>query len=317
MKIVLPGGTGQLGHILTRSLSDCGHEVVILSRSPSSAFKSIFWDGRTLGPWTKEIDGADAVINLAGRSVNCRYTKSNLEQMMSSRVDSTEAVGKAIEQASRPPRIWLQMSTATIYAHRFDAPNDETTGFIGGEEPSVPAYWKFSVDIALAWERALREANTPKTRKVALRTAIAMSPDSGGALDLLIRLTRLGLGGSIGGGRQFVSWIHDHDFVRAIQFILEQENISGAINLSSPNPIPQREFMMTLRKACGISIGLPATKWMAEIGAFFLRSDTELLLKSRRVIPTTLLNTGFKFRFPNWTEAAQELVKRRKAPVME
>jgi len=244
--------------------------------------------------------------------VNCRYTDANLKGMMSSRVDSTRAVGLAIEKAVRPPRVWLQMSTATIYAHRFDAPNDEATGRIGGDEPDAPGYWKFSIDIARAWERAQQEATTPQTRKVALRSTIVMSPDRGGIFDVLLGLTRLGLGGPIAGGRQFVSWIHDRDFARAVEFLIEHDDIAGPVNLAAPNPIPQRDFMAALRAAWGTRLGLPAMKWMVEIGAFFLRTDTELILKSRRVVPERLLGAGFSFDFPDWPGAAHDLVERRR-----
>ena len=258
----------------------------------------------------REIDGADVVINLAGRSVNCRYTRANLDAMMSSRVDSTRAVGLAIEQAARPPRVWLQMSTATIYAHRLDAPNDEKSGLLGGSEPDVPRYWGFSIDIARAWERALQEARVPRTRKVALRSAMVMSPGRGGIFDVLLGLTRAGLGGTIAGGRQFVSWIHGRDFTRAIELLIARDDLDGPVNLASPSPLPQRDFMAALRAAKGMRIGLPAAKWMAEIGAFFLRTDTELILKSRRVVPGRLLDAGFRFDFPEWAPAAQDLVGR-------
>jgi uncharacterized protein (TIGR01777 family) len=318
VKIVIPGGAGQIGAILTRDSSARGDEVVILSRGGSGGTirtegaRLVEWDGRTVGVWAKEIDGADVVVNLAGRSVNCRYTKANLEAMMSSRVDSTRAVGLAIERAERPPRVWLQMSTATIYAHRYDAPNDEATGIIGGEEPDAPAYWKLSIDIAKAWEKEQNDARTPLSRKVLLRTAMVMSPDEGGVLDVLLGLTRAGLGGAIGGGRQFVSWIHERDFVRAVDFLIKHE-IDGAVNLATPSPLPQRDFMKELRNAWGMPIGLPATKWMVEIGAFFLRTDTELVLKSRRVVPSRLLGAGFSFEFPEWTAAAKDLILRRRA----
>src|SRR6266540_1409764 len=164
MKIVIPGGSGQVGAVLSRAFRARGDDVVVLSRRGTRDRRIVEWDGRTLGPWADAIEGADVVINLAGRSVNCRYTAANLETMMNSRVDSTRVVGLAIEKAARPPSVWLQMSTATIYAHRFDAPNDEATGHIGGHEPDVPAYWKFSIDIAMAWERTQKEAKTPRTR---------------------------------------------------------------------------------------------------------------------------------------------------------
>ena len=186
MKIVIPGGTGQVGSLLCRELAARGDEVVVLSRGGDHDVRTVAWDGRTQGPWVREIDGADVVINLAGRSVNCRYTRANLEAMMSSRVDSTRAIGLAIEQAVRPPRVWLQMSTATIYAHRLDAPNDEKSGLLGGSEPDVPRYWDYSIDIARAWERALLEARTPRTRKVALRSAMVMGTGRGGIFDVLL-----------------------------------------------------------------------------------------------------------------------------------
>jgi len=295
-----------VGNLLHRALTEAGHEVVIISRSTG-----VRWDGRTLGDWAAEVDGADVVVNLAGRSVSCRYTRENLDEMMRSRVESARVVGQAIAKARRPPAVWLQMSTATIYAHRFDAPNDEATGIIGGHEAEVPDYWAFSVEIAKNWEAELDAADTPQTRKVALRAAMVMSPDRGGVFDYLSWLTRLGLGGPIAGGRQYVSWIHDTDFVRAVALLI-REPIAGAVNIAAPNPLPQKDFMRELRRAWDRPIGLPATRWMAEIGAFALRSDTELLLKSRRVVPGRLAEAGFEFHFPNWREAADNLAGRRR-----
>lgn len=309
MKIIIPGGTGQVGNVLRRAFRTKGHEVLFLSRNASNSDDIIYWDAKTLGDWTKVIDGADAVINLAGRSVNCRYSKENLKSMMDSRVESTKVIGQAINRAARPPRVWLQASTATIYAHTFGTPHDEKTGLVGGNEPDVPKYWKISIDIAQAWERALSEASTPQTRKVALRSAMIMSPDKGGIFDTLLNLTRLGLGGAIAGGKQFVSWIHEHDFVRSVEFLLEHDEFEGVVNLSSPNPLSQKEFMAAIRHACGMPIGLPATKWMISVGAFFMRTDPELILKSRRVIPGRLLSYGFSFKFPEWPAAVQELTK--------
>ncbi|MFG2811011.1 TIGR01777 family oxidoreductase [Streptomyces massasporeus] len=309
MKFVMPGGTGQVGTVLKRALSAAGHDVVVLSRHPAEPGEA-HWDGETLGPWAAEIDGCDVVVNLAGRSVNCRYTPANLRQMMDSRVHSARVVGEAIAAAARPPRVWLQMSTATVYAHRFDAANDETTGVIGGTEPGVPGYWGYSVDIAKAWEHEQENADTPHTRKVALRAAMVMSPDRGGVFDVLLRLARLGLGGPVGGGAQYMSWIHDKDFTRAVEFLVARDDIEGPVNLAAPEPLPQRAFMRALRAAGGVPVGLPATRWMAEIGAFVLRSDTELLLKSRRVVPGRLLEAGFAFERPKWPGAADDLVRR-------
>jgi uncharacterized protein (TIGR01777 family) len=305
MKIVISGGSGQVGGILARAFAARGDQVVVIGRGGPVA-----WDGATLGPWARELDGADVVINLAGRSVNCRYTPANLDEMMRSRVDSTRVVGLAIAAAARPPRVWLQMSTATIYAHRFDAPNDEATGVIGGGEPDAPAYWARSVAIATAWERALADAPTTRTRKVAMRTAMVMSPDRGGVFDVLLGMVRKRLGGAIGGGRQYVSWIHDRDLVRAIELLIARDDLDGAINLAAPGPLPQRDFMAALRAAWGATVGLPATRWMAELGALVLRTDTELLLKSRRVVPGRLLAAGFTFEHAAWPRAAEDLVAR-------
>ncbi len=304
MKIVIPGGTGQVGTLLRRGLEARGHEVVVISRSGGD----VRWDGRTLGPWAEELDGADAVVNLAGRSVSCRYTDENLRQMMDSRVESARVVGEAIMKAERPPAVWLQMSTATIYADSRSRANDEATGVIGGQERDVPLYWEYSVRIARQWEAAQAEAAVPGTRRVALRTAMVMSPDRGGVLDYLLWLARLGLGGPVAGGGQYVSWIHADDFVRAVLFVLEHDELEGPLNLASPGPLPQRELMRDLRRAWGRRPGLPATRWMAGLGAFVLRSDPELLLKSRRVVPGRLLEAGFEFEFPTWDAAAADLV---------
>ncbi|MFI0904311.1 TIGR01777 family oxidoreductase [Streptomyces sioyaensis] len=309
MKVVLPGGTGQVGTILARAMAAAGHEVTVVTRRPARAH-DIGWDGITLDRWAAAIDGCDVVINLAGRSVSCRYTAENQRAMMASRVDSTRVVGEAIAAAVRPPRVWLQMSTATVYAHRFDAAHDEATGVIGGSEAGVPDYWAYSVEIAKNWERAQAEAPTPATRKVALRSAMVMSPDRGGVFDVLSRLARLGLGGPVAGGAQYVSWIHDEDFVRAVEFLIARDDIEGPVNLASPGPLPQRDFMRALRTAWGVPVGLPATRWMAELGAFALRSDTELLLKSRRVVPGRLRTAGFAFAHPEWERAATSLVQR-------
>jgi uncharacterized protein len=199
VKVVIPGGTGQVGTALARALRGDGHEVVMLTRRPAGDGQ-VRWDGERLGPWAAELDGSDVVIGLAGRSVSCRYTKANLAEMMRSRVRSARVVGQAIAAAGRPPRAWLQMSTATIYADTRGAPNDDVTGVIGGSEDGVPGYWAFSVDIARAWERELAEAEVPATRKVALRAAMVMTPDRGGVFDVLSRLARLGLGGPVAGG---------------------------------------------------------------------------------------------------------------------
>jgi uncharacterized protein len=309
VKIVIPGGSGQLGARLSSAFSAERHDVVVLSRGPETdgAVRTVHWDGETLGSWAAELDGADVVINLAGRNVNCRYNERNRREIMDSRVASTRVLGRAIAAAATPPRVWLHASTATIYAHRYDAPNDERTGILGGNEPGVPETWRFSIDVAKAWEAELEAAETPQTRKVAMRTAMVMSPDRGGVFDVLLGLVRRGLGGKVGDGRQFISWLHHEDFLRALRWLIEYEELSGPVNLASPNPLPQADFMRALRKAWGMPVGLPATRWMLEIGTFFMRTESELILKSRRVVPGRLLDAGFEFRYPTWPEAARDL----------
>ncbi len=310
MKVVIAGGAGQVGTVTARAFQRDGHEVVVLSRKPiSAAWRVAEWDGKSFGAWVEDVDGADVILNLAGRSVNCRYTPENRRLIMDSRVDSTRVIGQAIAQASRPPKVWLQASTATIYSHRYDAPNDDN-GILGGDEPNAPDTWRFSIAVAKAWEQALNEANAPNTRKVALRSAMTMSPDSGGIFDTLLSLVRHGLGGKAGDGRQYVSWVHDKDFVRALYWILEHEDMAGAVNIAAPNPLPNAEFMATLRRAWGIRIGLPATRAMLEVGAVFLKTETELILKSRRVISSRLADSGFQFQSPEWSGAAEDLCSR-------
>lgn len=308
MKVVIPGGSGHVGAALRRHFAERGDEVIIVSRRPGSG--EVEWDGRTLGDWANTINGADVVINLAGRSVNCRYSESNLKAMMDSRVNSTRVVGEAIAAAKRPPRVWLQASTATIYAHRYDAPNDEATGIIGGNELGVPAHWAKSVDIARAWEAELGAASVTGVRKVAMRSAMTMSIDRGSIFDALRVQAKRGIGGRWGDGKQFVSWIHEFDFANAVQFLIERDDLDGAINLCSPNPLPQVEFMAELRRAVGVSIGLNSPNWLIEVGTRLLRTESELVLKSRRVVPTRLLEAGFQFVFSDWRSAVQDLVQR-------
>lgn len=314
MKVVIPGGSGQVGTILARHFAKGAHDVVVFSRSPVAAsWRTVAWNGRSQGGWAEALDGADVVINLAGRSVNCRYGVANRREIMDSRVNSVRAVGEAIAKARNPPRVWLQAATATIYAHRYDADNDERTGIIGGHETGTPDTWRFSIEVATAWERACREIETPRTRKVILRSAMTMSPDRGGVFDALLRFVRWRLGGKMGDGRQYVSWIHELDFCRAIDWLIEHESIDGEVNLSSPHPLPNAEFMRDLRRAWGVRIGLPATKWMIELGTFLMRSESELVLKSRRVVPARLLDSGIEFRFPHWHAAAADLCQRWRA----
>jgi uncharacterized protein (TIGR01777 family) len=268
------------------------------------------WDGAQIGPWTAELENADVLINLAGRSVNCRYNSTNRREIKSSRVESTQLLGRAVNQLANPPRLWMNASTATIYRHSLDRAMDEETGEIGGNEPNTPPTWRFSIDVATSWEEAFFSAASSQTRQIALRSAVVMSPDRGGIFDTLLRLVRLGFGGKAGSGRQLVSWIHETDFCNAVEFLVEHDELSGVLNLAAPNPLPNRDFMRDLRQAWGARFGIPASASILELGAMFLRTETELVLKSRRVVPTRLLNAGFRFQFPEWSVAAQDLVAR-------
>jgi uncharacterized protein (TIGR01777 family) len=302
-RLIIPGGTGFLGKRVAQWFSDLDWEVVVLSRRHEDVpgARVVKWDGVTLGQWSVEFNGADAVLNLAGRSVNCRYNARNRAEILDSRVESTRVLGQAIADCDAPPRVWLNSSTATIYRHAEDRPMDDETGEIGSG---------FSVGIALAWEKEFFDAPVPQTRRVALRTAMVMGPQQGGPFVVFHRLARLGLGGTLGSGKQMVSWLHDEDFCRAVQWLIDQEDVSGPINVSAPYPLPNRDFMREVRRASRAAFGLPATRWMLEIGAVFLRTETELPLKSRWVLPSRLQATGFDFRHPSWPEAADEIVGR-------
>lgn len=311
MRIVIAGGSGQVGTILARAFVARGDDVTVLSRHEGlEPYKWVYWDGKFLGDWSEFVDGSDVVINLAGRSVNCRYTQENRERITSSRVNSTRVIAEAIKQSKAPPKVWLQMSTATIYAHRYDGANDEETGIIGGAEANAPDTWRFSIDVAKAWEREVDLADLPATRKVKMRSAMVMSPDRGGVFDTLLRLVRFGLGGTNGNGRQYISWVTDCDFVRAVMLLIEDASFEGAVNICSPNPLPNAEFMRDLRQAWGAPIGLPSTDLMLAVGAVFLKTETELILKSRRVHPGKLLAAGFSFEYPEWKPAAKMLCER-------
>jgi uncharacterized protein len=309
MKIVIPGGAGQVGQILARHFHSSGHEVIVLSRNAHTApWSVVTWDGLTPGPWTTALENSDVCINLAGRTVNCRYNPTNRRAIFDSRVLSTQLLNKVIASLNNPPAVWLNASTATIYRHSLDRPMDEATGELGGNEPGAPDTWNFSIQVAKAWEEAFFSTPTPRTRKVALRSAMTFSPDPDGVFDVFLNLVRHGLGGTVSPGTQFVSWIHEIDFIRAIEFLIATQELAGAVNLASSNPLPNRDFMRVLREAWGTRIGLPIASWMIETGTFFMRTESELVLKSRQVIPGRLLAAGFKLTFPEWPAAARDLV---------
>lgn len=308
-RIILAGGTGFLGGLLVKHFAAQQCDVIVLTRHPkprSDGVREVAWDGETLGDWAAELEGAEAVINLCGKSVDCRYTAKNRKLLIESRTKPTRAIGLAIGQCKVPPRAWLNASSATLYKHTFDTPMDEN----GPQGATREAKDEFSIEIINQWERALNEVQTPRTRKVALRTTMILGLSRNSVVPVLRRLTRLGLGGRMGSGRQFVSWMHEIDFVRAVEWILGREDLSGPINMASPNPLPNAEMMRTFRELCGVPIGLPATEWMLEIGAFFMRTETELIIKSRRVVPGRLLASGFEFRFPKFRDALANLLAR-------
>ncbi len=300
-KAVIAGGSGFLGRLLIPAMVERGWDVVVLSRgevAPAGA-RVVAWDGRSPGAWQLELEDADLLLNLAGRSVNCRYTSKNQRVIRDSRVDSTRILGAAVAGCRRPPPVWVNASSATIYRHVEDRPMGESDGELGEG---------FSVDICRAWEAALAEAETPRTRKVALRTAMVLGPGRGGVLDMMARLVRLGLGGTMGPGTQFMSWLHHRDLFEIIEWIRLHDELSGAVNASAPQPMPNREFMKILRGVLRCPVGLPAARWMLEVGAVFLRTETELILKSRRVVPERLLESGYRFRFPRVREAMEEIL---------
>ena len=329
MRILIPGGSGQVGTLLARHLFAQGHEITVLSRHlkdhPEQRWRQLAWDGTTPGPWVEELHRADAVINLSGRSVNCRYTPRNRREIVDSRVWPTLLLGRLIADSPTPPRIWMNASTSTYYKHTFDTPQDEYTGVLGdlpsqrgtNEPANLPETWSFSIEVANRWEQALEATPTPQTRKIRLRSSMTMSPDPGGVFSVFSKLAKFDLAGRQGSGKQYVSWIHDLDYCRIIDLLLQQPEITdetnGVVNLTAPNPLPNREFMRTLRRAWGKHVGLRATKWMLELGALAMSTETELILKSRRVVPTLLQKHGYEFMFPTWPEAAADLVARTRA----
>jgi len=350
LRIVLPGGSGQVGQALARHFTERGHQVTVLTRGPYTAqWQTVHWDGEEIGPWTEYLEGADVCINLAGRSVNCRYDAANREAIYESRVKSTRLLGKVMAGMSQPLRVWMNASAATIYRRAVDEdgvdlPLDET-GELGGDEHNslgakapvdssemlyglkpVPFTLKpvpfaeksaerwaerkgFSARVARDWEAAFFNAETPRTRKVALRSAVVLSPTAGSAFGVLSNLVRMGLGGTQGNGRQFVCWIHEADYARALEFLIEHEEVEGPVNIAAPNPLRNRDFMAALRWAWDAPNGLPAPSLAIKLGAIFMRTEPELVLQSCRAVPGRLLEAGFTFEFPEWAEAAEDLVR--------
>ncbi len=305
-KIILAGGSGFLGRTLAADFIDRGYEVVLLTRRPrfGGPGRVVGWDGRTGGAWTSELEGAAAVVNLAGRSVNCRYHQRNKKDIMESRILSTQILGKAIADCARPPAVWLNSSTATIYRHTYGQAHDEECGETGATREAKDA---FSIEVATAWEKEFAGAKVPGCRKIVLRMAMVMGPQPGGVHDVLRRLTLLGLGGRMGDGRQFVSWIHADDLCRAVEWLMGRPGSAGIYNLAAPHPVTNSEMMRTFREVYRVPVGLPATRWMLEVGTFVMRTESELVIKSRKVVPGRLVQEGFTFRYPDLKAALQAI----------
>jgi hypothetical protein len=308
-RLILAGGSGFLGGVLSEYFAAKGWEIVVLTRNPerrNNGIRDVGWDGETLAGWTQELENARALINLCGASVDCRYTSRNRMRILDSRIHPTRTLGAAVASCANPPKVWLNASTATIYKHTFGPAWDES-GEIGG---TPEAKDEFSIDVATAWEQAFNTIRTPHTRKLILRSAMVLGMGRNSVFPTLRRLVRLGMGGAMAGGRQFVSWIHERDFCRAIEWLIERPDLDGMFNLASPAPVTNAEMMQTLRQVCGRRFGLPASRWMLEMGAFFLRTETELIIKSRRVVPGRLLRSGFEFCFPEIRGALRDLENR-------
>ncbi|KIC63737.1 TIGR01777 family oxidoreductase [Chryseobacterium taiwanense] len=298
MKIIIAAGTGFLGKNLERYFTEKGNQVFILTRNPKRE-NEIYWDAKTLGDWGSLIEGSDVLINLTGKSVDCRYNEKNKEEIYSSRIESTKVLQQSIDQCINKPRIWLNASSATIYVHSENHLNTEENGIIGDD---------FSMNICKSWENEFFKTKTENIRKVALRTSIVLG-NNGGAFPKLKMMTKFGLGGKQGRGNQNISWIHIDDFCKAIEFIIYNENISGEINITAPKPLPNEEFMKELRKQMKVPFGLNAPVWQLEIASLFLNTETELLLKSRNVYPDKLMNSGFKFSYSEIDSAFENLIK--------
>jgi uncharacterized protein (TIGR01777 family) len=305
--ILLAGGTGTMGRILQDHFVKQGFRVLVLTRDPAKHKRTgvtfLHWDGRTIGDWASELEGATAVINLAGRSVDCRYNARNKALILNSRVDATKVLGKAIAGRTVPPGLWINLSTATIYRHAEDRPMDEATGEIGTG---------FSIDVAQAWEKAFFDHAHAGVRQVAVRCAMVFSPH-GGALPRFTLLTRMGLGGHHGSGRQYVSWVHETDVAAFFQWLIDTPDVNGVINLAAPNPLPETALMKALRERLKPVVHVNVPAWMLPFGALLMGSETELVMKSRRVVPTRALALGYRFHHTTIGTALDDLLRKDRA----
>jgi uncharacterized protein len=291
-KIVIAGGTGFVGQYLNKKFTAAGYEVIIISRNKNH----VGWDN-TLSI-TEVLENATMLINLAGKSVDCRYNEKNKKEIYDSRIDTTKILGDAICNCKNPPPLWINSSTATIYRHAQDRPMTESTGEIGAG---------FSVNVATNWEKAFFDFKLPQTRQVALRMAIVLG-NTGGVIKPLKNLVRFGLGGKQGSGKQMFSWIHIEDIFRIITFVQQHNELSGVLNTAAPNPVSNKTLMQLLRQHMGVAFGLPAPVWLLKIGAVIIKTETELILKSRWVIPGRLSAAGFQFQYPEMDTALKNIL---------
>lgn len=302
-RVVLAGGSGFLGRALSEEFARAGYEVVVLTRKVGRGggrVRRVFWDGETVGEWARELDGAEAVFNLAGRSVQCRHTAKNRREIVESRVRSVEAVGRAMRACEVPPKVLVQAGSLAIYGDAGRRVCDE----------GAPAGRGFPVEVCLRWERAFDSLNLPATRKVLLRVGFVLGRD-GGALPTLARLTRVYLGGTIGEGHQYISWIHVRDFCRLALWCVERTEAESVFNATGPCPVTNAEFMCELRCALKRPWSPRTPAWLVRLGAFLLRTDPELALEGRRCIPERLVEKNFKFMYTNLESALADLLQPR------
>ena len=289
-KIVIAGGSGFLGQVLANYFQTKANEIVILGRSPKPStgnIRNVAWNGRDLAEWKNELNRCDVLINLTGKSVNCRYTEKNKKEILDSRLNSNRVLGEAIRHVENPPNLWIQAASSTIYRSSFDRPMDETTGEIGDD---------FSMNVCKQWEKSFWEQECPRTKKIVMRIAIVLG-NGGGAVPPIINLVTFGLGGMQGNGKQMVSWIHEHDFARSVEWLIANGRDKGIYNCSGLEPVTNSEFMKRFRQHWNMPIGLPSPAWLLEIGSALIGTETELLLKSRWVWPKNLIDEGFTFTF--------------------
>lgn len=301
-KAIIAGGTGFMGQALIEALEDHFRQIIVLTRGQArkqGKVKYMHWDGKKVGAWSREVDGSDLIVNLCGRSVDCRYNEENKKEIIDSRMESTLALGAAAIMAFNPPKVWINAGSATIYEHAEHQLMTEDDGLIGHG---------FSVDVCKKWEGTFNEIPVPGTRKVLFRFALVLGK-KGGVLQRLLQIGRFGLAGTFARGNQKVSWVHEADFINMMLFALKNENIRGTYNCTSPHPVQNGYFMQAIRRAANLPFALPLKKWMLEAGAKILGTEVELMLKSRNVFPKRMLDEGFKFRFPYVTPALKDLVR--------